>query len=100
MAEALFSDANMDALMSGKCPDGFDTEDKNVARQLKQMSRAAPVSVRIANQLIQTAVETGSDLGEGLQSELDQLEAIFSTKDAAEGLGALVEGRRPEYVGS
>ena len=56
--------------------------------------------MRIANQLIQTAVETGSDLGAGLQSELDQLEAIFSTKDAPEGLKALVEGRRPEYVGS
>ena len=100
MTKAFFSDANMDAIISGKCPDGFDPEDKNVARQLKQISRAAPVSVRIADQLIQTAVETGSDLGAGLQSELDQLEAIFSTKDAPEGLRALVEGRRPEYVGS
>ena len=60
----------------------------------------APVAVRIANDLLDKAVATGSDLQAGLQMELDSLEQIFSTKDAPEGLMALVEGRRPVYTGS
>ena len=64
------------------------------------LSRAAPVSVRIASDLLDKAVATGSDLDAGLQMELDSLEGIFATKDSPEGLLALVEGRRPEYTGS
>ena len=98
MSKAFFSDQNMESLLSGQAPDGFDAEDRNVARQLKSLSRAAPVSVRIASDLLDKAMVT--DLETGLQLELDRLEEIFSTKDAREGLSALVEGRRPEYVGS
>ncbi|HCP47877.1 MAG TPA: 3-hydroxyacyl-CoA dehydrogenase, partial [Deltaproteobacteria bacterium] len=100
MSKLFFSDANMDAILSGRAPEGFDPEDPNVARQLKLLSRAAPVAVRIASDLLDKAVATGSDLQAGLQMELDSLEQIFSTKDAPEGLLALVEGRRPEYTGS
>ena len=98
MSKAFFSDQNMESLLSGQAPDGFDPEDRNVARQLKSLSRAAPVSVRIASDLLDKALV--SDLESGLQLELDYLEEIFATKDAREGLSALVEGRRPEYVGS
>jgi len=98
MSKAFFSDQNMESLLSGQAPDGFDPEDRNVARQLKSLSRAAPVSVRIASDLLDKALVT--DLESGLQLELDYLEEIFATKDAREGLSALVEGRRPEYVGS
>jgi enoyl-CoA hydratase/carnithine racemase len=62
------------------------------------LSRAAPVSVRLASDLLDQALVT--DLGTGLQLELDALETIFATQDAREGLSALVEGRRPEYIGS
>ena len=41
-----------------------------------------------------------TDLAAGLQSELDSLDRIFSTKDALEGLSALIEGRRPNYIGA
>jgi len=98
MSKAFFSDQNMESLLSGQAPDGFDPEDRNVARQLKSLSRAAPVSVRIASDLLDKALVT--DLESGLQLELDYLDEIFATKDAREGLSALVEGRRPEYVGS
>ncbi len=98
MSKAFFSDRNMESLLSGQAPDGFDPEDRNVARQLKSLSRAAPVSVRIASDLLDKALVT--DLESGLQLELDYLDEIFATKDAREGLSALVEGRRPEYVGS
>ena len=98
MSKAFYSDSNMASLLSGQVPEGFDPEDRNVARQLKSLSRAAPVSVRIASDLLDGALVT--DLESGLQLELDALEEIFATKDAREGLSALVEGRRPEYVGS
>ena len=98
MSKAFYSDSNMSSLLSGEAPDGFDPEDRNVARQLKSLSMAAPVSVRIASELLDKALVT--DLDAGLQLELDALEEIFATKDAREGLSALVEGRRPEYVGS
>jgi enoyl-CoA hydratase/3-hydroxyacyl-CoA dehydrogenase len=98
MSKAFYSDSNMASLLSGQVPEGFDPEDRNVARQLKLLSRAAPVSVRIASDLLDKALVT--DLESGLQLELGALEEIFATKDAREGLSALVEGRRPEYVGS
>jgi len=99
MSQAFFSNANMESLLSGKAPEGFDPEDRNVARQLKSLSRAAPVALRIANDLMDAALET--DLESGLALELDALSEIFATKDAHEGLSALIEGRRPSaYVGS
>ena len=54
--------------------------------------------MRIASDLLDKALVT--DLESGLQLELDALEEIFATQDAREGLSALVEGRRPQYVGS
>ena len=99
MSQAFYSNANMDPLLSGQAPEGFDPEDRNVARQLKSLSRAAPVALRIANDLMDAALET--DLESGLALELDALSEIFATKDAHEGLSALIEGRRPlEYFGS
>ena len=98
MSKVFYSDTNMGAILSGKVPEGFDPEDKNVSRQLKSISRAAPVAVRLASDLLDKALST--DLAAGLQLELDALDEIFATQDACEGLTALVEGRRPEYVGS
>ncbi|MDP6220806.1 MAG: hypothetical protein QGG76_04375, partial [Candidatus Thalassarchaeaceae archaeon] len=71
-----------------------------VARQLKSLSRAAPLALQAASALLDQAVATGEDLGAGLQLELDGLEGIFGTADALEGLSALIEGRRPDYRGN
>jgi len=95
-AAAFYSDGNMSALMSGGVPEGFDAEDKIVSRQLKSLSRAAPIALAMANGLLDSAAD--SNLEAGLTRELEGLERIFGTSDALEGLSALIEGRRPSYT--
>ncbi len=99
-AESFYSDANMIAISSGEAPEGEDPEDVHVSRQLKSLSRVAPLALRAASDLLDQAVTTGDDLLAGLQLELDGLETTFGTHDALEGLSALIEGRRPEYSGA
>ena len=50
----------------------------------------------MASDLIDATAST--DLQAGLQLELDGLNTIFATKDALEGLSALIENRRPTYT--
>ena len=97
-ATSFYSDENMPTIMAGTCPDGFDAEDKNIARQMKSLSRTAPIALKMASDLIDATSET--DLSAGLQMELDRLTEIFSTKDSLEGLSALIEGRKPGYSNS
>ena len=97
---AFYSNDNMAGLLSGSCPDGFDAEDRNVSRQLKSLGRTAPIALRMASELLNSAVDTGDDLQAGLAMELSNLEDIFGTSDALEGLSALIEGRRPTYTNS
>lgn len=94
-AELFYSDENLSSLLLGTCPDGFDKEDKLVSRQMKALSRTAPIAVSLASNLINLAEDTS--LEDGLRSELDSLRTIFSTKDALEGLSALIEGRKASY---
>lgn len=96
-AEGFFSDENMNTILTGKCPVDFDSEERNVSRQLRALSRVAPVALKFANELIDATSET--NLSAGLQMELDKLDDIFSTVDALEGLSALIEGRKPSYSG-
>ena len=96
-AEKFFSDDNLPYLLSGQCPEGFDAEDKNVARQIKALSRTAPIALRMASDLIN---KSNDELVHGLKAELDGLEMIFGTNDALEGLSALIENRRPTYTDS
>ncbi|HJM87079.1 MAG TPA: hypothetical protein QF433_02545, partial [Candidatus Thalassarchaeaceae archaeon] len=88
---------SMVTLLSGSRPEGFDAEDKQVGRQLRSLSRTAPIALSMASQLLDDAINT-DDLDSGLALELDRLSAIFGTSDAIEGLSALIEGRRPQYT--
>jgi enoyl-CoA hydratase/3-hydroxyacyl-CoA dehydrogenase len=97
-ATSFYSDENMAGILRGECPDGFDSEDKGIARQMKSLSRAAPIALQMASDLIDACATT--DLSTGLQMELDQLTTIFSTADSLEGLSALIEGRKPTYQNS
>jgi len=97
-ATSFYSENNMSSLLSGSVPSGFDTEDKMVSRQLKSLSRAAPIALSMASELLNEAAD--SDLKLGLKSELERLDEIFETADALEGLSALIEGRRPSYSNS
>ena len=94
-ANSFYSDENLATLIGGNCPEGFDSEDKIVSRQLRSLSRTAPIALQMASDLIDAAAET--TLKQGLSQELDNLEKIFSTSDALEGLSALIEGRKPAY---
>jgi hypothetical protein len=87
----------MATLAAGECPEGFDAADKMVSRQLKSLSRTAPIALALASELLDGAGETGDDLDAGLALELAGLTELFGTADALEGLSALIENRRPTY---
>ena len=95
-----YNDANMESLAAGNCPEGFDPEDKMVSRQLKSLSRTAPIALSMASDLLNDAVLTGNNLQQGLALELERLDDIFASSDALEGLSALIQGRRPNYTNS
>ena len=95
-ATSLFTDTHMEDLLAGKVPEGVDGEDGAVARQLKALSRTAPIGLRMASDLIDATASTS--LEAGLRLELDGLLTIFSTSDALEGLSALIENRRATYT--
>lgn len=95
-AKNFYSDENIEDLISGKIPKDYDSGDPRVSRQIKSLSRVAPVALGIASDLL-SDVRTGTSLEDGLKLELKRLEEIFSTEDAEEGLSALIEGRRPRY---
>ena len=97
-ATSFYSNENIPSLLAGGVSDGFDAADKIVSRQIKSLSRAAPIALSMASELLDVA--TRSNIESGLKSELERLDEIFSTADALEGLSALIEGRRPEYSGS
>jgi len=94
-ARSIYSAQNMARLFNGEEPEGAAADDPKVERQIKALNRAAPIAVRLADELLQTAQTTS--LSDGLNAELENLEHIFSTEDALEGLSALIEGRRPTY---
>ncbi len=96
-AMKFYKNENMSKIMSGKIPDDFEEDNKKVVRQMKSLSFTAPIALEIANQLLNDAISTGDDLDRGLNLELAQLNTIFESKDALEGLSALIEGRRPKY---
>ena len=95
MLMRFYSDNALSQILSGHTPVGFDAEDEFVIRQFKNLSRAAPIAILMANQLINESLKTNLDAG--LQLELDRLCNIFATDDALEGLSALIESRRPTY---
>ena len=99
-ALAFYNDSNINALLAGDCPEGFDTEDKMVSRQLKSLSRTAPIALSMASDLLNDAVVTEDNLQQGLALELERLDDIFASSDALEGLSALIQGRRPNYTNS
>ena len=88
-----YSDDNMNSIMTGQIPEG--SIEGYASRQIKQLSRTAPIALRMASDLIDVAAST--NLEEGLAAELQKLEDIFATKDAYEGLSSLIQGRRPNY---
>ena len=48
--------------MSGKMPKNFNGNEKLASRQIKSLGYTAPIALRIANDLLNQAIETGEDL--------------------------------------
>ena len=99
-ATEFYKDENMEEIISGKIPKNFNGDEKLASRQIKSLGFTAPIALGIANELLNQAIETGDDLDEGLNKELSNLNTIFESEDALEGLSALIEGRRPSYTNS
>jgi enoyl-CoA hydratase/3-hydroxyacyl-CoA dehydrogenase len=91
---AMFSDENMKRILSGKPPEGVDSE--LAAKTLKYVSFKAPAALRIANELMDA--QHGKSVREAVELELGRLPEIFSTKDALEGLSTVGRGR-PQFKG-
>jgi enoyl-CoA hydratase/3-hydroxyacyl-CoA dehydrogenase len=90
----LFSDRNIASLLDWK---SLKTDDEQTAKIAKTLSYKAPIAVRMANEIIDK--EFGKPLREAIKIDLENLQKIFSTADALEGLKSVVERRRPAYKG-
>ncbi len=82
------------ALLSGKVE---VPESLTGLKLLKKIAFKAPLAIRLTEEL--TGIAAEGDLGAGLDAELAHLEEIFGSKDALEGLSALLERRRPQFSG-
>ena len=65
-----------------------------------ELTLTLPASPRQGDRVNLIDVAGITELSDGLSQELGNLEAIFSTNDALEGLSALIEGRKPTYQNS
>lgn len=100
-AKKYYSDDNIKQILDGNKPNNIQGLDENmILRQMKSMSYTAPIALEIAADLLEIANSENISLTDGLSQELSNLERIFSTKDAYEGLSSLIEGRRPSYTNS
>ncbi|MBF0497990.1 MAG: enoyl-CoA hydratase/isomerase family protein [Deltaproteobacteria bacterium] len=90
----LFSDANLDKMLTGQ---GLDPGDEVAAKLVKGISFKAPLAVQKVVQVIDEGMKL-PDLKPRLQLELDNLQYIFSTADALEGLST-VGRKKPSFVG-
>ena len=100
-AKSFYSDDNMKEILNGSKPNNTSgLEESMILRQMKSISYTAPIALKTAANLLEIANSENVTLIDGLSKELENLEKIFSTADALEGLSALIEGRRPSYTNS
>ena len=90
----LCSPGNVAQLLARKQPAGGDGE--LAAKTLKSMSYKAPLALKFADEII--SQQNGKSLPEAVEVELGNLQKIFSTSDALEGLSSLGR-KKPEYKG-
>lgn len=94
-AERLLSDDKVGGWLDGSA---MSTDDPASLAFGKLLSRKAPIAVAQAARLIELA-DRGVDVASGLSAELAALESVFGTEDAREGIGAVLERRRPKFMG-
>jgi enoyl-CoA hydratase/3-hydroxyacyl-CoA dehydrogenase len=79
-----FEQADNDKVMA---QDASGQPDPILAKAVKQLSKKAPIAVRLAGDLIDQGIDMPLD--DALRLELDHLVEIFSTRDAYEGLSRI-----------
>jgi len=95
----LYGTAFSASLLEGVAPEGLSQAAQAlVEKDLRAISRKAPVALREACRLIAEGAEL--DLEHALQLELDALQHIFSTTDALTGLKSVSGRERPSWVGA
>jgi len=100
-AKSFYCDDNMKEILNGSKPNNTSgLEESMILRQMKSISYTAPIALKTAANLLEIANSENITLIDGLSQELENLEKIFTTADALEGLSALIEGRRPSYTNS
>jgi enoyl-CoA hydratase/carnithine racemase len=74
-----------------------DELDRTVAELAAKLGGGAPLAIAA----VKRAARQGLDrpLGDGLQTELEQLAPLFASEDAREGMMAFTEKRPPKYAG-
>ncbi|MCW8967752.1 MAG: enoyl-CoA hydratase/isomerase family protein, partial [Flavobacteriales bacterium] len=83
-----YTNNNYKKIMSGTYKNS-EIDKEAIDKMAKSMSYKAPIAMKFAEELIEAA--------KGPSSELDKLEAIFTTKDALLGLTSI--GKKVEYKG-
>lgn len=96
LADRWFGDAEAGGWLDGSLDPGEDEAGQALAQTLR---RKSPLALRKAAELIDLA-EQGGYVGAGLVAELAGLPEVFGSLDAAEGLRAVLERRRPVFRGS
>ena len=91
--QRFFAGAEVEALLTGSATAGDPSIDKSAGR----VRHKAPIACRLADRIIREGEARGVDAG--LAMEMAHLREIFATRDAYEGLTALLAGRRPAFEG-
>jgi enoyl-CoA hydratase/3-hydroxyacyl-CoA dehydrogenase len=92
--KTLFSDDNIDALLSGKAVAGVDSA--LAEKMQKIISKKAPLAIKASNELIDAQSQVSID--EAIKLELGRLVEMFSTQDALKALSAK-PGTQVEFQG-
>ena len=91
----LCHESNIEALITGKPLTGMP-EDEFTARTQKILGYKSPVALKMANEVLEQQISLSID--QAKEFELGQLDRLFRTKDALEGLTSAGH-RRPVFTG-
>jgi enoyl-CoA hydratase/carnithine racemase len=85
----------LDAVRLGIVSAMFETED-DFRAHVERLAAGPPLAIAAIKRL----VHADTTLDEGLARERDEIEALFRSQDAREGLTAFSEKRRPSFAGA
>jgi len=92
--QTLFSQENVDRLLSGQAPHAAD--EASAAKTLKVIGFKAPVALRLSDEIINQ--QQDKSIPDAIEIELGRLSEIFQTADALEGLSSAGR-KRPVFTG-